>query len=163
MIRDKDNGFRALLERMRKATHPNELTVGIHEAEGSAPKEEEDGGSSELTLAEIAAIHEFGYEEGGIPRRSFINDWADENEAKHKAQLETMAKAIVAGKVASVEQGLARLGSLYAGEVQKRIADGIEPPLSESTVKRKGSSTPLIDTGQLRASVHPYVNGKRTG
>ncbi len=148
-VEDKDHGYQALLKRMAGAAAS--LTVGVHEAEGSASAEKSAG----LTLVEVAAFHEFGTRR--TPRRSFIADWSDEFEETHKQQLRQMAKAVYEGKVASVEQGLARLGNLYVGEVQKRISQGIAPPLQPSTVARKGSSTPLIDTGQLRSSVRFVV------
>lgn len=140
------------MERMRDAAKGNEFTVGIHEAEGDQAHENEAG----LSVLEVAMFHEFGL---GVPRRSFISDWADENEERHKAQIRAMAKAVVAGKVESVEMGMMRLANLYAGEVQKRIADNIPPPLAQSTIDQKGSSVALINTGQMRSSVAPYVNG----
>ena len=33
------------------------------------------------------------------------------------------------------------------------LTDLKTPPLAESTIRRKGSSNPLIDTGQLRSSI----------
>lgn len=142
MIEDVDHGFDALLKRVLDAEAV--LTVGVHEAEGAA---EHDGG---VTLAEIASFHEYGL---GVPRRSFIADWEDENRDRHKAQLRAMAKAVIDGKLPSVENALERLGLLYVGEIQRRIAQGIAPELAESTVKKKGSSVPLIDTGQLRSAI----------
>ncbi len=151
-VSDKDNGYAALLGRLRKASETTRLTVGIHESEGAAAAE--DG----ATVAEIGTYHEFGL---GVPQRSFIADWADETEDEHKAQLAQMAKAVVDGKVDSLEHGLERLGNRYVGEVQKRIAEGIEPELAESTIKAKGSSVPLINTGQLRSAISFYVNDKK--
>lgn len=157
-IKDIDHGYKDLIDRFAKAAlRDNVLTVGIHEAEGSEEKETSDGEAEPATLAEIASFHEFGL---GVPRRSFIADWADENRAAHEAQLRAVARAVVKGTVPSVEVGLARLGSLFVGQVQKRIADGIDPPLEESTVKAKGSSKPLISTGQLRTAIRPYLNGE---
>jgi hypothetical protein len=37
--------------------------------------------------------------------------------------------------------------------MQQRIADRIDPPNAASTIKRKGSSVPLIDEGILRTSI----------
>lgn len=48
---------------------------------------------------------------------------------------------------------LERVGLWAQGSIQQRISDGIPPPNAESTIRRKGSSTPLIDTGQLRTSI----------
>lgn len=179
-VTDVDLGYREMFKRLRQtAASPGYLTVGIHEMEGAAAKtvrahkggedadagegadedDDEEDKSEPLTLLEVAAIHEFGL---GVPRRSFIADWADENRENHYRQLLKMAKAIVKGKVASLDQAFERLGNLYVGEVQKRIAQGIEPPLAQSTIDRKGSSKPLIDTGQLRSSIR-YRIGKPGG
>ena len=56
-----------------------------------------------------------------------------------------------------VDRELARLGQKVVGDVQQRMADGIGPPLDPETVRRKGSSTPLIDTGRLRQSIDSEV------
>jgi hypothetical protein len=152
-VTDTDKGYAAMRRRVTGAQA--QLTVGIHEAEGAASKEGADG----TTVLEVAAYHEFGL---GVPRRSFIADWEDEAAEKHKQQLSAKAKAVIAGTVPSVEQGLERLGNLYVGEVQKRIADGIDPPLAESTIRRKDSSKPLIDTGQLRSSIAYRVGPQKS-
>lgn len=149
-VRDIDKGAAALMKRLLSKA---EVTVGIHAPEGDQDKEDSPGQS----ILDVAECHELGL---GVPRRSFIADWADENKERHEAQLSTMAKAVAAGKVESAELGVKRLGVLYVGEVQKRIADGIEPPLEQATIERKGSSVPLIETGQMRGAVAPYVNGK---
>ncbi len=144
-VTDTDKGFAAMLKRLTSAA--GSLTVGIHESEGSAAAEK----SPELTVVQVASFHEFGTKH--IPRRSFIADWSDEFEEQHKEQLRKMARAVLNGTVASVDQGLNRLGNLYVGEIQRRISQGIAPPLKKATVDRKGSSKPLIDTGQLRSSI----------
>lgn len=49
------------------------------------------------------------------------------------------------------------LGLRAVGDVQSRIADGIEPAISKATAARKGSTKPLIDTGRLRQSIDSEV------
>lgn len=146
---------------IQELSHTGEITVGIHEAEGNAAKKSDnDGvGGEAMQLIDVAIVHEFGYEEGGIPRRSFIRDWADENQDKHAEQVRKLAAAVIAGKL-TTEKACKQLGALWQGEVQKRIAEGIEPPLKPATIARKGSSKPLIDTGQLRSSVTHRVKVK---
>jgi hypothetical protein len=140
-----DHGLAALLKRVGAANH--KLTVGIHEDAGGAA----DG---DITISDLAAIQEFGL---GVPARSFIGAWAEEREADHKAHLDKLGKAIVKGVVKDAAQGLGQLGQKYVGEVQQRIAAGIAPPNAPATVARKGSSTPLIDTGVLRSSIAARV------
>jgi hypothetical protein len=154
-VEDHDHGYKALLARVKDENAV--LTVGIHAAEGDAEHE----GTGGRSIAEIGAFHEYGL--GHNPRRSFIADWADENEEAHREMLRKIGRAVLEGKLESMSQGLDRLGALFVGEIQKRIADGIEPELAESTIKRKGSSVPLIDTGQLRSAITWKVGGGNGG
>ncbi len=146
---DKDKGFAALFKKLKagKAT----LTVGIHGAEGGTPD-----GSGKLTVGDVATIHEYGL--GNCPERSFIRSWADENQAKNRITIEKVMGAVVSGRL-SVKQSLDAIGLRFVAEMQARIVAGIEPPLAESTIARKGSSTPLIDTGQLKSSIRHKVEG----
>jgi hypothetical protein len=114
------------------------------------------------TVLQIGLIHEFGAPAAGIPARSFIRDWATEQQDAHKKQLRAIGTAVIKGKY-SAEQGLKRFGVLAEGQVKKRIATGIGPALDESTVKAKGSSMPLIDTGQLRSSITHKLSRRKAG
>lgn len=146
----KDNGYDALMKRLEDAAKKRiNVTVGIHEDDGS---QQHSGGGG--TIAEVMARHELGL---GVPRRSFIGDYVDENEADLKNKLRQIGKAVVQGTVASAEQGLDRFGLLQVGEVQRRIRDGIEPELDDSTIERKGSDTPLIDTGEGWSSIRHRI------
>lgn len=157
-VRVVDNGAGQLVDRLVRTAHKRlDITVGVHAADGAEPKKGTEGeGEDGTPLIAVAAAHEFGL---GVPRRSFIADWADENLALHKKQVAAMARAVVAGTV-DANQAAARLANLWVAEVQKRIVAGIAPPLSEKTIRRKKSSTPLIDTGQLRSAITYAINGE---
>jgi hypothetical protein len=143
-VKVTDKGADALLKRMRTARGTHAVTIGVHAEEGAAPH-------GEATLLDVAAFHEFGTER--TPRRSFVADWSDENEHKNRERLEKIGVALAEGKVPSVEVGLARFGVLGVADVQKRMVSGIAPPLADVTIERKGSSTPLIDSGQLKSAI----------
>jgi len=53
------------------------------------------------------------------------------------------------------------VGAFLEGQIKQTITRGRAewPPLSPETIKRKGSSKPLIDTGKLRNSVTHKVEG----
>ena len=53
------------------------------------------------------------------------------------------------------EQILRKAGAFLEGAIKQKITQGDPswPPLKPETIKRKGSSKPLIDTGKLRASI----------
>lgn len=48
---------------------------------------------------------------------------------------------------------LERVGARFENDILDRIRAHIPPPLSPETIRRKGSTTPLIDTGQLVGSI----------
>lgn len=61
------------------------------------------------------------------------------------------------------EQALNKVGVVAVGKVQKYMTDLRSPPNAASTIKKKGSSNPLIDNGHLRASVtYKIDSGKPT-
>src|SRR5262245_48739186 len=97
---DKDRGYGALMKRLQKRA--GRVTVGIHEDDGSHPHS---GGGG--TIAEVMSRHELGL---GVPRRSFIADYVDENEQELQKKLTKIGHGLVDGTVASAEQGLDRFG-----------------------------------------------------
>lgn len=46
-----------------------------------------------------------------------------------------------------------QVGAVAAGEVKKYMTDLKSPPNARSTIRQKGSSNPLIDSGAMRAAV----------
>lgn len=145
----RDTGHKKLLERLQ-ASGRARVTVGIHEQEGSELHE----GSDDLTVSDVGAIHEFGL---GVPQRSFLRSTMDENRDKYNDALRRIGRLVVQGRLRSTEQGLAQLGARCVGDVQAKIRAGVPPALSPVTVAAKGSSTPLIDTGQMWSSITSRV------
>lgn len=152
-VKDTDHGFKALAARLGKAANAR-LSVGIHEEEADEPAEGDDSGA---TLGEVAAYNEFGGPDENPPRRSFIADWADENADEHKEMLRRSAQAVVKGALPNMQIALERLGLRFVGDVQQRIRGGIAPDNEPSTIAKKGSSTPLINEGQLWGSISHKV------
>ena len=148
-VRDKDRGYAALMASIDKSGSYR-ITVGIHA---------EDGGqyANGVTLAEVAEKNEFGGP--NQPARPFIGPWADERRASAIEQIKAAFKEALKART-SPAQRLDQIAQVLAGEVQQRISTGIPPPNAQSTIDRKGSSTPLIDTGQLRGSIRGKVSAK---
>lgn len=107
-----------------------------------------------ITNALLAQWAEFGI---GQPQRSWLRAFVDERQAEIEAVVKAETREILAGRRTQA-QALRRLGVWLQGQIQARIAAGIQPPNAEETIRRKGSSTPLIDTGHLRASITHRVN-----
>lgn len=144
----KDNGANELLKRLRDgAAHPRTVKVGVL---SDQPKEEHGGSTGAMSLIEVAAVHEFGTDT--VPQRSFIRATVDEHRAEIDALEKHLAAQVLAGEITE-EKALNLLGAKVAAWMQARIAQGIPPELKPETIARKGSSKPLVDTGQLRSSV----------
>jgi hypothetical protein len=109
----------------------------------------------EMTLAEIAAIHEFGAPRANIPRRSFLLDTFQEGEGLDALQkfLTRIARGILNNQL-TVDQALGQLGVWAVSQVKRRIKEHIPPPLKPATIRRKTvdgkeGDVPLVDTAQL--------------
>lgn len=147
MIKDTDNGYKKLFEAVFADENPI-ISVGVHSNEG---KEKHNGETdASLTVADVAAFHEYGL--GNNPRRSFIGDWFDQNQQQIMQMATKGMQQALKGSLTK-QQLLARLGAMMVGGIQARMSGGIPPALTSATIARKGSSVPLIDTGQLRSSI----------
>lgn len=149
---DRDKGLRAWRERLARAG-AKKVKVGIFGERADQAKQLGDGfTSTALSLIEVATIHEFGAAGANIPERSFIRATID----IHKDEIHTLQKRLAVAFLArkmTEERALKMIGVFVRGLIQKRIAEGVPPELKPKTIQRKGSSVPLIDTGQLRQSV----------
>ena len=114
------------------------------------------GDENGVSLAEIAAFHEFGT--STIPERSFLRSTFYGHAAEGlRMMCEKLSKAIVEGKL-DEPRALGLLGTWAVAEVKKTIVNrqttGPEDQaLAAATIAAKGSSLPLVDTGQLINSI----------
>ena len=140
---------------MKRAEQLNrmQLVVGIPNDENS--RENSDG----ITNAELGVIHEFGVPESGIPERSFMRSTAS-GESENLGRLGNSQIAECLEGNASAHDVFATIGIYLRGKIVEKITDGEFEPNNENTVKHKGSSKPLIDTGQLRGAITYEVREK---
>lgn len=125
----------------------HQVNVGIREDKGAVTHKD-----SDLTVAQIGAIHEFGAPAAGIPERPFLRGSIQKNRQKYIALNRNSLKKIISGDL-DMNGALGLLGTRAAADVQREIRAGDFVALDPKTIKRKGSSKPLIDTGQLRQSI----------
>jgi len=83
-----------------------------------------------------------------IPARPWLNPGVASGNVEYLAIIEKT----IADK-GTIEQALNKVGVVAVGKVQKYMTDLRTPPNAASTIKKKGSSNPLIDSGALRQSV----------
>lgn len=111
-----------------------------------------------INLAGLLAVHEFGSRDGRIPERPAMRNSFAKNSKKYIDFNKANYRKVLAGEM-TVEQAVEKLGLMAASDVQKGIGEGSLGLLAndEVTKQRKGSDTPLIDTGQLRQSISHEV------
>lgn len=146
---DRDKGWKKFRARADQIHRGPGVTVGVHAQEGAKAHAAKASGAADASVLEIAYVNEFGL---GVPERSFIRAWFDAAGPTNVAIANRMLARILKGQI-SLETALAQMGASFVGAIQARMAQGIPPPNAPATIAAKGSSKPLIDTGQLRQSV----------
>ena len=144
VVKDKDRGMARLIADLKRPGP--KIAVGVF-SDGPG---REGGGPNNL---EVATWNEFGTSR--IPERSFIRATYDGERDRLEAAMRRVGELAVAGKDAV--QLLTAFGQFAVGLIRKKISDGVPPPNAQSTIDRKGSSKPLVDTGQLRKAVTARV------
>jgi hypothetical protein len=140
-IKDSDPGFKKTRRRLKFGPR-----VWAHVGVSDVPHEPDGGPTDEIGFA-----HEFGI---GVPERSFLRAWVDENMGPIREKVVQLAAEVVAEELTEREAHTA-LGAWAAKGVRDKIMRGIAPPLAIRTVLAKEKAgyadpgTALFATGQL--------------
>lgn len=138
------------IEKIQKALATSDRNVAVGFPKGKASQ----------SNIQKAIWNEFGTKGGAsgggwggpIPERPFLRNTMRNNKRKYADAMKTSAKKILAGET-TLANTLDKLGILAQGDVQKEITSLRTPPNAAVTIKLKGSSNPLIDTGAMRQAV----------
>lgn len=108
------------------------------------------GGKRTITQADLMAIHIYGTKH--IPVRDPLTPAIMEKQDKYRNMIQQSVVPILDGRmdIASLWQFI---GMEAQADIQQYMVNGKFAPLNPKTIKRKGSSKPLIDTGQSRQGV----------
>jgi hypothetical protein len=142
--KEKDKGEKRFIEKLNQLKRGPHVKVGVLQNTGTHS-------GDLLTVAEVAAFNEYGTE--NIPERSFIRSAIQEHRAELIQITGQLYKQMSEGKL-STEDALGRLGLKIQSLIRNKIDSIEEPPNAERTIARKGSSKPLIDTGQMRQAIN---------
>src|SRR5882724_2875998 len=132
---DRDKGWKRFFK-LADALHRQgkKVKVGIL-ADSEKGAETEEGG--DLTVAEIAAIMEYGTREPHTPARSFVRSTFDEKREELAKLAGTLIVKVLAGDL-SAEQALGVLGGTLAGDIKKKVTvEGVLPANAPSTIAAK--------------------------
>ncbi|TZE83540.1 hypothetical protein [Calorimonas adulescens] len=133
--------FKAEIEKLKK------LQVRIGYQQGDVITE--DG----VDMLDIAMWNELGTI--NAPSRPFLRKSVDENADKINSFCKAQLQRLTKGETA--EEILKQIGVFSKGLVQEKIVDGEFEPNAPSTIRRKKSDKPLIDTGLMRKSVNYII------
>ncbi len=136
------------LEQLLRDLDKKEVRIGFQRGDAS----DENG----VDICDIAMWNELGTSRA--PARPFMRQTVDNHEGEVNALLEQARKSLLSG--ASGEQVLKEIGLKVKDMMQAEILNGGFVPNAASTVRKKGSSKPLIDTGGMRQSVNYVIKAK---
>ena len=129
--------FEARLQEISKSvTKAATLSVGFF-----AKDTYDDGTSVPL----VAVVQEFGAPSRNIPPRPFFRNMIAE---KSETWPDAVASLLEKNDY-DATQTLTQTGESIVGQLQQSIFDLTDPPLKDTTIKKKGFSKPLIDTGTM--------------
>lgn len=133
----------------------NEVVVGI--------TEETNADRGAINNASLLYLHEQGIPSHNVPPRPVLGPAISEEKTKQK--IETMMKeaavaALVKGDKDTAEKNFHKAGMIGRDACKNWIKGGHLAPNAPSTIARKGSSTPLVDTGSLLQSITYAVRKK---
>ena len=112
-----------------------------------------------------AIVNEFGTTKAGknnnivIPERSFIRSTYNKQYKKVGKRFNQIFVSISKGNFNIIPK-LKLIGLEQETETKKTITDMKTPENAPSTIAKKGSSNPLIDTGEMRSKVSHEVKNK---
>ncbi len=150
-----DRGWDKIMRELKR-TDKSFVKVGVQAGTMHKPSSKGSQPTETTNMVIVAVANEFGTKQG-IPERSFIRSTTDEQKQNLIALKTKAIKDITFGKT-TVKRELKTIGIYLGGEIKKKIKNLRTPPNSPVTIARKGSSNPLMDTGQLRASIRSKVH-----
>jgi len=128
------------------------VDVGVLASDGAKVATDKDGSPTGLTLAEKATAVEYGTDRSDS--RPFIRQTFDENENTLNKLVVRLDNQVLQGKI-SRKQSLNQIGQTHQNQIQDNMQkSGKWEENAQSTIDRKGSAQPTIDTGQLRQAIN---------
>ena len=112
---------------------------------------------TDVVLLDVAAFNELGTDT--TPSRPFLRQSLDNHHPEIEAFLKDQIAQLTNGST-TADRIMQQTSVFLRGLIQDEIVEGDFTPNAPSTVKKKGSATPLVDTGHMRQSVITIVDKK---
>lgn len=181
-VTDTDRGMNALFRRLRQSV--SEVKIGVHSDESEtlliiaaaneygATIHHPGGTAYGFKTSKDAKAGKTRFLKGGkgfkvvgktdphiitIPARSYIRSTVDTNREQYDKKLNELLGRVVDGNLTSFD-ALEQLGMLVESDIKRKMTTLRTPPNAASTIRKKKSDNPLIDTGHLRNSIRYVVS-----
>ena len=152
IIRTEHNGgLKGFLERFREIGKPK-VYIGVPTSKNGM----HEGG---INMATLLALHVLGAPSRGIPQRDPLRPPLIANAQRYSDLLALGLKNALANGT-DPKLVYEKIGIVATNDVKDYFITGNFKALSEKTIKAKGSSKPLIDTGEMRNSITYEVRQK---
>lgn len=112
--------------------------------------------------ANFVMKHDVGPYSIEIPERPFLRSTFDEKNREWEQKAAQQLGMVAAGRKDATGM-LSTIGNTIEGDIKRKIATGPFTPNAPSTVRRKKSSKPLIDSGRMRSSIRYIIRGRGEG
>ena len=155
MAKRRKNDFRRWerLKKQLRELHGQRVRVGVlASGHGNDRAGNPESGWGSFTIAGVMAVHEYGNKH--VPARRPIRTTFERFRGE-LVKFQTKLSHAIITKGTAVKRALPLLGEWGAAQIKKTIKSGphLTPALAKSTVKRKKSRRPLVDTGRLANSI----------
>ncbi len=153
-VRETDKQLQAV-QKSIKELKKIDVLVGV-------PQEEAGREQNGITNAELLYIHTNGSPANNIPPRPIVDPAIQDSKEEIGTLLKEAILKALEGDTDGAMAGMERAGTQGENAVKGWFTNPKNnwAENAESTKKRKGSSKPLIDTGQLRKSITHVVKKK---
>lgn len=148
-VKYRDDGWLQIVNNL-KALDQSRVQVGVVGAD--ARKLHPSG----LSMVDIAAINEFGTDDGHVPSRSFLRSVLRSQKSWEglRAVAASATRQMVSRKNASVARALDAVGRWAVAEIKNAIANTVPPPQAEATIAKKGHDGTLRETFSLYDAIN---------
>lgn len=164
-----------------------EILVGVPSDTTDRPEGLEPQSEGAMTNAAIAYVQDQGSAEAHIPQREFMRPGIAQGAPAITGKLAAAMRAAMRGNAMLAEMSMQQAGLIAQRSIQDYMGQGIPPPLSDYTLRRRNARTkkgsksaqyemsrraqglvpsttyaiPLIDTGELRKSIKYVIRSRR--
>ncbi|MEG1232271.1 MAG: hypothetical protein RSE18_00420 [Acinetobacter sp.] len=150
--KEYNGGLKGFLERFREIGKPK-VYIGVPASKNGIHKD------SKINMATLLAIHALGLPSRGIPQRDPLRPPLIANAQRYTDLLALGLKNALSDGT-DPKLVYEKIGIVATNDVKDYFITGNFKALSEKTIKAKGSSKPLLDTGELRNSISYEVRQK---